>query len=112
MRNNPRLLMLGTAAVVVIVGLVLFVPRLGSQLISKSYGRVGDYTVRKAEVDAMSKQNPKLSKDAIVTTLLNLHLYRQVAAKIGIHVTESDVSNEIKRRIGNSPLWDKLHLTA
>ncbi len=109
MRINPRLFAV-VAAVTLVVGSVVFI--LKPQLFPKAYGKVGNYVARAPEVEAMIKQNQNLDTYAAVTVLLDLHLFRQVASKLGLNVTDEEVTKELQKRLGKSKLWDKLHLSA
>ena len=78
----------------------------------KIYGQVGRYKVTEAAVSTLAKENPSLSKDTIVTTLLDLNLYRQAGATVGVTVTSDEVTQETNKRVGSEGVSYKKYLAA
>ncbi|HSX48048.1 MAG TPA: hypothetical protein VLF41_00875 [Candidatus Nanoarchaeia archaeon] len=71
---------------------------LGPKIVAK----VGSHLITQDELDQAYKGNTLASKDKVLSALMDMWLYRQMAQPLKIAVTDSDVKTELAKRVGSS----------
>lgn len=89
------------AAVLVLLALII----LGAVLYRQYnvLGSVGNYEVTRGEVSELAQIRPDLPRDELVTTLLDLNLYRQIAGSLGMPpIGQAELDAEYNARTGEA----------